>query len=58
MARTGRPPKPKGDQKDCLITLRLTADEAKAVDRAAAQMGKNRSEWVRKILTAALNVIQ
>ena len=58
MARMGRPTKAKGEQKTFLITLRVNADDKKAIDAAAKATGKKRSEWARKTLTSAANVIQ
>ena len=55
--RMGRPTKAKSERRDSLIQVRLTSDEVKAVDRAAKQSGKKRSEWLRKVLTDALNVL-
>jgi uncharacterized protein (DUF1778 family) len=57
MAKIGRPTKAKGEQKDALITIRLSADERKAIDAAAKATGKKRSDWARNILTSAANVI-
>jgi uncharacterized protein (DUF1778 family) len=54
----GRPTKAKGEQKTFLITLRVNADDKKAIDAAAKATGKKRSEWARKTLTSAANVIQ
>jgi uncharacterized protein (DUF1778 family) len=58
MSKKGRPSKPKSDRKKHLITLRVTADEIKAINAAAKRDGKNRSEWARKALNAAAHVIQ
>jgi len=58
MGKMGRPPKAKGEQKDCLISVRLTADKIKRIDAAASANGMNRSEWVRKTLTVAASAIQ
>ena len=57
MAKMGRPAKAKGEQKDCLITIRLSADDKAAIDAAAKAAGKKRSDWARNALTTAANVI-
>ena len=56
--KMGRPPKAKSERRDRLIPLRVTADELKAIGAAAKAAGTNRSEWIRKVLTAAWDVIQ
>jgi hypothetical protein len=58
MAKMGRPSKAKKERRSQLITLRLTTDEVKAIDKAATQAGEDRSEWARKTLLAAANVLQ
>jgi uncharacterized protein (DUF1778 family) len=56
--KMGRPIKAGTERRDKPIQVRLTADEVKAVDAAAKADGKKRSEWARKTLLAAANVIQ
>ena len=41
-----------------VITLRITADEKKAMGEAAARAGKKRSEWARNLLTQAASALQ
>lgn len=52
--RMGRPPKPKGEAKAGVLTLRLTLDERKAAEAAARRAGLAVSEWARTALIAAL----
>jgi len=53
--KMGRPPKPKGEAKNEILTLRLTSPEKKAVERAAKQLRLPVSEWARlSVLEAAL----
>jgi len=54
----GRPTKAKGEQKDSLITIRLSADDRRAIDAAAKAAGKKRSDWARNTLTTAASAIQ
>jgi uncharacterized protein (DUF1778 family) len=56
--KMGRPKKLLARKLNRFITLRVTADELKAIDAAAKADGKNRSDWARKILTRAASVIQ
>jgi uncharacterized protein (DUF1778 family) len=54
----GRPVKAKGEQKDSLITIRLSVDDKKAIDAAAKAAGKKRSDWARKTLRDAASALQ
>ena len=56
--KMGRPTKLPSERREKVITLRLTADEVKALNTAAAQAGENRSEWARKVLTLAASAIR
>lgn len=51
--KLGRPPKPKGEAKAEVLTLRLTKDERKAVEIAAKRAGLPVSEWARRAIVAA-----
>ena len=54
--KIGRPSKLQSERRKQMISFRLTADEKKALDKAAARAGKKRSEWARKALLSAANV--
>ena len=54
----GRPTKPAGDRKAVLVMLRVTPAEKKAMQQAAAKAEKKLSEWARKTLLSADDVIQ
>jgi len=58
MAKMGRPTKAKGEQKTFVISIRLSADDKKAIDAAAKAAGKKRSAWARKALLSAVNVLE
>lgn len=51
--RIGRPPVPKKLAKASLLSVRFSASERKALDRASEQSGKRLSEWARHVLLAA-----
>lgn len=51
--RMGRPPKPKGEARGSLLSLRLTPVERAAIDLAAELAGQSASEWARILLIAA-----
>jgi uncharacterized protein (DUF1778 family) len=50
MARTGRPPIPALERQSRLIALRLTKDEYKRIERAAAKAKLSVSEYIRQEL--------
>jgi len=50
----GRPPKPEGTTRGEPFTLRMTDTERAAVKAAAEAVGVPESEWVRRVLAAAL----
>lgn len=52
-AKIGRPPKPKGEAKSEVLTLRLTATERKAAEAAAKKASLAVSEWARRVIAAA-----
>jgi uncharacterized protein (DUF1778 family) len=56
--KIGRPKKTDSERRNRLLTVRLSADEIKAIDKAAAETGQKRSVWLRKTLLSALNVVQ
>ncbi len=51
--KIGRPPKPKGEAKDEVLTLRLTTDERKRSELAAKSAGVPLSEWARAAIVFA-----
>jgi hypothetical protein len=51
--RIGRPPVPKKLAKGTLLSVRFTADERKALERAAGRDGLRLSEWARHALINA-----
>lgn len=51
--KMGRPPKPKGEVKHEVLTLRLTTAERKAADVAAKKAGLAVSEWARFVIVQA-----
>ncbi|NUN49113.1 MAG: ribbon-helix-helix protein, CopG family [Candidatus Brocadiae bacterium] len=46
----GRPKLKRGDAKSVLIQVRVTPEEAKAIEAQAEQQGRPRSEWIRRKL--------
>ena len=56
--KMGRPVKQDADRKSSVISLRLKADELKAIDAAAEAAKRKRSDWIRKALTDAASAIQ
>lgn len=50
--RIGRPPLPKKLAKASLLSVRLTEDERREIDRAARAAGVGVSEWARRLLLA------
>lgn len=54
-ARIGRPPVPKKLAKGALLSVRFSADERKALERAANRDGVRLSEWARRALLSAAN---
>lgn len=51
--KMGRPPKPRGEAKAEVLTLRLTKDERKATEAAAKRAGVPVSEWARRVIISA-----
>ncbi len=51
--KMGRPPKPKGEARGEVLTLRLTPAERKAAEVAAKREGLPLSEWARAAIVAA-----
>lgn len=51
--KMGRPPKPKAERKAETLTVRLTAAERRAAERAAADSGLLLTEWARVALVRA-----
>lgn len=52
--RIGRPPIAKKERKATLLSVRLTEDERREVERAAKAAGVGLSEWARRTLLAAI----
>ncbi len=55
--RIGRPPIPRKERKATLLSVRLTEEERRAVERAAKEAGTGLSEWARRVLLAAAGPI-
>ena len=53
--KLGRPPKPKGEAKAEVLTLRLTTAERRGAERAAASAGIPVSEWARALISEAIS---
>jgi uncharacterized protein (DUF1778 family) len=53
MAKRGRPKLLKAERRAQNINVRVTAEEAKAIDAAAAAAKQGRSEWVRGVVLKA-----
>jgi hypothetical protein len=51
--RIGRPPLAKKERKATLLSVRLTEEERREVERAAKTAGVGLSEWARRILLTA-----
>lgn len=49
-SRRGRPPLKEGEAKSVLIQVRVTPEEARAIETQAEQDRKPRSEWIRRRL--------
>ncbi|MCE9584922.1 MAG: hypothetical protein K8T20_20720 [Planctomycetes bacterium] len=49
-SKRGRPPLKQGEAKSVLIQVRVTPEEAKAIEEQASQSQKPRSEWIRRRL--------
>jgi hypothetical protein len=52
--RIGRPPIPKKERKATLLSVRLTEEERRDVERAAKAAGVGLSEWARRVLLSAV----
>jgi predicted HicB family RNase H-like nuclease len=52
--KIGRPKLPKGEAKGCVVPVRFTPDDIKAVAQAAKASKKTVSEWIRNTLDAAI----
>jgi hypothetical protein len=53
--RVGRPTLPKGNAKDVMLRVRITADDLKAMKALAKGSGQSVSEWIRGTLRTAAN---
>jgi predicted HicB family RNase H-like nuclease len=51
--RIGRPPLAKKERKATLLSVRLTEEERREVERAAKAAGVGLSEWARRVLLSA-----
>lgn len=52
--KIGRPLLPKGQVRGEIVALRLQPEERAAFEKAAKKRGLSLSDWIRKILKAAL----
>lgn len=48
--RTGRPPLPESERKECTFRIRMTEEDRAAITAAASADEKKASEWAREIL--------
>lgn len=48
---------PKGDAKQVMLRVRVTPDERKAFEEAAKANNQTVSEWIRAILTPAVQAL-
>ena len=48
----GRPPLPKGDRQDVLVSFRLTSAERWLIGHAAKRRGEKLSTWIKATLIA------
>lgn len=46
----GRPKLPKGEARDAVLSVRLTKDEKRAMEREAADAGETLGDWCRSVL--------
>ncbi len=53
--RVGRPTLPKGNAKDVMLRVRVTADDLKAMKALAKGNKLSVSEWIRSTLRTAAN---
>ena len=53
--KVGRPTLPKGNAKDVMLRVRVTADDLRAMKMKAKVTGQSVSEWTRGTLRAAAN---
>jgi hypothetical protein len=53
--RVGRPTLPKGNAKDVMLRVRITADDLKAMKALAKGSKQSVSEWIRGTLRAVAN---
>lgn len=53
--KVGRPILPKGNAKDVMLRVRITAGDLKAMKARAKAMGQSVSEWSRGTLRTAAN---
>ncbi len=51
----GRPPIPKKLHKASLLSVRFSAEERRAIDRAAENRGVGLSTWARDVILAAVS---
>jgi hypothetical protein len=53
-SKAGRPPLPKGDAKEVMLRVRVTADERTAFKKLAKASDQSVSEWIRSVLSATI----
>jgi hypothetical protein len=53
--KVGRPTLPKGNAKDVMLRVRVTADDLKAMKALAKGNRQSVSEWIRSTISDAIN---
>jgi len=56
-AKIGRPKLPKGETKGRIVPVRFTADDLRVATLAAKASKQNISEWIRTVVSAAVQRI-
>ena len=53
-SKAGRPPLPEGNARATMLRVRITADERRAIEKAAQASNQTVSEWLRRKLAAMI----
>ena len=53
--KVGRPTLPKGNAKDVMLRVRVTADDLKAMGKLAKNSKQTISQWIRRTITMEIN---
>ena len=53
-SKAGRPPLPKGDAKEVMLRVRVTAEERTVFKKLAKASDQSVSEWIRSVLSATI----